>query len=573
MLEDKMFRYAPSILKTFIFFLQALLLCFGSTTYGKTILESKHNLSVTGPGDIKAVTEERFCIFCHVPHHASPVTPLWSRPMSSTVIYDLYQSSTLLAKPGQPSGTSKLCLSCHDGTVAMGALYLEQYADDPGMKRQNYMIEMAGGFTTIPVDRSTNIGGATGSSLNDDHPISFPYTAQLAQQNGQLKLPSELSPKIHLEQGSVMQCTSCHHPCRGGTEDKFLVMTMAKSALCIECHTITGWSTSAHATSPVTELAGCTICHANHNAKKPQRLLTNVEGQECLACHKPASFGKDIQSQLTKPYTHPVTLYSNKHDAAESVAVSDKHVVCEDCHNSHQLNSTTASPPYVMGELAGAKGIDVTGASAVPAVNEYEVCFRCHADNPFTAIVTVTRQIQDFNTRLDFSTLNPSYHPVVGSGKGTNVPSLRPGLTTASMIYCTDCHGADDSIKAGGTAPNGPHGSMYEHILIAQYRIDTYPLAYSDNNYSLCYRCHDQNILLDPARSAFPPHRTMVVDKGVPCSACHDPHGVSLLRGGTPSANAHLINFNTLVVTSATYDSVARSCNNVSCHTSNPRFY
>src|SRR5512142_1240427 len=75
------------------------------------ILTTKHNLSVSGPGDLKATREDRVCVFCHTPHHASPVTPLWSRPTSSTV-YDLYQSSTLIAKPGQPSGGSRLCLSC-----------------------------------------------------------------------------------------------------------------------------------------------------------------------------------------------------------------------------------------------------------------------------------------------------------------------------------------------------------------------------------------------------------------------------------------------------------------------------
>jgi cytochrome c553 len=40
---------------------------------------SKHNLSVSGPGTVKAASEAQSCIFCHAPHNASPVAPLWNR--------------------------------------------------------------------------------------------------------------------------------------------------------------------------------------------------------------------------------------------------------------------------------------------------------------------------------------------------------------------------------------------------------------------------------------------------------------------------------------------------------------
>ena len=85
----------------------------------QTIVNTKHNLSVTGPGTIKALTETRVCIFCHTPHNAAPSTPLWNKELKP-VNYILYSSSTLLAKINQPAGPSKLCLSCHDGTIALG---------------------------------------------------------------------------------------------------------------------------------------------------------------------------------------------------------------------------------------------------------------------------------------------------------------------------------------------------------------------------------------------------------------------------------------------------------------------
>ena len=41
----------------------------GTAAFG-TILNTKHNLSVTGTGDITATTEGRVCVFCHIPHSA-----------------------------------------------------------------------------------------------------------------------------------------------------------------------------------------------------------------------------------------------------------------------------------------------------------------------------------------------------------------------------------------------------------------------------------------------------------------------------------------------------------------------
>ena len=92
---------------------------------GGNIRFSKHNLSVGGPGEIKAVSESQICIFCHTPHNARRDIPyLWNR-RDQTVSYIPYQSSTLFARVGQPTGASKLCLSCHDGTIALGAIVSE----------------------------------------------------------------------------------------------------------------------------------------------------------------------------------------------------------------------------------------------------------------------------------------------------------------------------------------------------------------------------------------------------------------------------------------------------------------
>ena len=80
---------------------------------------NKHNLSASGPGPVKATTLTEICVFCHTPHNANPAVPLWNQSVGGSN-YQPYTSSTLQASVGQPTGASKLCLSCHDGTVAIG---------------------------------------------------------------------------------------------------------------------------------------------------------------------------------------------------------------------------------------------------------------------------------------------------------------------------------------------------------------------------------------------------------------------------------------------------------------------
>lgn len=100
-----------------------------------SVADTPHNLSVSGPGPIRAASEDRVCIFCHTPHGARATAPLWNRN-DSTASYLPYDSPTLNADPGQPTGSSKLCLSCHDGTIALGST-------------ATGTIAMAGGVTTL----------------------------------------------------------------------------------------------------------------------------------------------------------------------------------------------------------------------------------------------------------------------------------------------------------------------------------------------------------------------------------------------------------------------------------------
>ena len=63
------------------------------------VKNTKHNLSVSGTGDAKALTETEVCLFCHTPHNASPSYPLWNHELSSVDNYTNYWSPTLQSYP------------------------------------------------------------------------------------------------------------------------------------------------------------------------------------------------------------------------------------------------------------------------------------------------------------------------------------------------------------------------------------------------------------------------------------------------------------------------------------------
>jgi predicted CXXCH cytochrome family protein len=182
------------------------------------VKDSLHNLSVSGPGNIRSANYVQICDFCHISHSADTSAPLWNRRQPDAV-YIPYSSSTAVAQPGQPTGNSLLCLSCHDGTIALGEV-LNRGQD----------ISMAGGVSRMPPGRALQ-----GIDLSDDHPISFQYSAALAAQNGELEVPGSVSNLLPLDRNGELQCTTCHDA-HDSAYPKLLRMSNIGSQLCVECH-------------------------------------------------------------------------------------------------------------------------------------------------------------------------------------------------------------------------------------------------------------------------------------------------------------------------------------------------
>jgi predicted CXXCH cytochrome family protein len=486
-----------------------------------------HNLTASGPGPVRATEAAGLCAFCHTPHDAKPTRALWNRDLSTTT-YRLYQSSTLEARLNQPTGSSRLCLSCHDGTLALGVV---RHA--PKGAR----------FAMGPLTGTAVLG----TDLSHDHPISFVYDAALAGRRGQLADPAVLPRQVRLDETGQVQCTTCHDA-HEDRNPKFLRVNNQFGALCVTCHTMKNWRVSTHAVStatwkgigpnPWTGGSGDTVaenachnCHRSHGAGHPDRLLARAdEAGNCLICHSGAVTVRNIEQEFIKPFRHPVDRNQWLHDPREEPATMPEHVTCVDCHNPHSATSTTAPPPSASGRMRGVRGVTATGGRINEANFEYEVCLKCHGVREPTS-PNIVRQDAVRNIRLKIGPTSASSHPLIAPGRNPTVPGLEPAYTVSSVIACTDCHNNDEWTSAG-THPRGPHGSLHEGILEREFRTED-PSSESFANYALCYKCHGRTALLTGATRF--PHQSHVVRRSASCAACHDSHG--------SRQNAHLINF------------------------------
>lgn len=183
------------------------------------ITGSDHDFSTQG------WSGNRICIVCHTPHNANmtPNAPLWNHEQTSAT-FSLYASNTLDATLGQPVGNSLLCLSCHDGTIALDSF--------SGQVGTNFI----------------SGGALVGTNLTNDHPISFTYDSALAITDGELTNPSAdgdtnsdtvglTAPFLPLF-GGQLQCASCHdvHNIQSVGNPKLLIETPNNSQLCLKCH-------------------------------------------------------------------------------------------------------------------------------------------------------------------------------------------------------------------------------------------------------------------------------------------------------------------------------------------------
>jgi predicted CXXCH cytochrome family protein len=169
------------------------------------------------------------CITCHDSRNTVRDiggAPMWNHALS-TRTYSLYASATMKASAKQPGQVSRLCLSCHDGTVAI---------DSYGGRAGSQFIQAINHL---------------GTALGDDHPIGFVYDSSLAAANGSLHDPKSRVVTIGsgaqtqtglladlLLNNNQVECTSCHDVHNAFTVGRtgLLKMDLERSAICAACH-------------------------------------------------------------------------------------------------------------------------------------------------------------------------------------------------------------------------------------------------------------------------------------------------------------------------------------------------
>jgi hypothetical protein len=219
---------------------------------------SKHDFSGKDAGTASSAR----CTFCHTPHRAISSRLAWNHTLSNNV----FRWTRVATASGTPyptiglawQGPSKFCLSCHDGSRAIGSI-----AWFNGRS-----------WVTNPLDNNNHdgdnvqIGNRTGD-LAFNHPFAFPYpfggapstyngvTTAGAAVSGFRPDPTAVGIRLFRQTGADVsagtalgatgiECSSCHDPHNTPSsvqDDPFLrgsTDVRDSNYICRKCHVVMG---------------------------------------------------------------------------------------------------------------------------------------------------------------------------------------------------------------------------------------------------------------------------------------------------------------------------------------------
>ena len=378
------------------------------------VKSTPHNLSTSGTGTTHAATggTTEVCVFCHTPHGATQADqggatlrgPLWNRRVPAGATYTPYTSSSLDAQAildglnAQPGGSSKLCLSCHDGTLAIGNVNVLN-----GTANATIPMTGTGPGGVMPSGSGTTSGFTRflGTDLSNDHPISVTFNSALAQRDGELRAVDAsqrwpagtgsvigvrapgFKPLLPLEPtgsggAGQVQCGTCHDPHlreldAGKGNQKFLrtqrfqesaptgSYSQANDIICLSCHDKDlgqgVWAFSAHARPTVAD-------ETYRDAAATLRefpLGTPVWKASCLNCHDTHTVqgARRLTREGTDAALPPGSPFAAKQGG--NPALEQTCYMCHTAAASAVLNSVT-QVPNVASEFALAVRMPITTA-------------------------------------------------------------------------------------------------------------------------------------------------------------------------------------------------------------------
>lgn len=485
----------------------------GTVPLVENIKITKHNLSSSGLGTTHSSTESEICVFCHTPHGSSPTgsslqAPLWNRNLNyqSTTGYVLYDNTWsfsfegTLNDPNKPTGYSRLCLSCHDGTIAIGSVINKPgsggfmgFAPSTDQLGIGAMALQPGAIGSGVASGDTRV---LGTNLQNDHPISFKFDTTLAivtdtelvdpgSPPAELNAVTPLAPAGGYQTGvkrygstaapmvfENVQCTSCHNP-HAVTYPKFLRASRFQDAS--ESGFLPGGGGAA----------------------------TPATGQIiCLYCHSKPGWNNSTHDLSTAVHAaYPDSTNSYDFDGSHTVGA----YACRNCHDPHTAQ--------------GAKRIHREGVTAFGGADAIEnTCFLCHSPNASQ------------NPLLPIQPDNVAGAPVsAGNPRFLNLAGIRiaPDIYTEFAKDSSNCNSVPSS--SPGSAMCLQLATGHEPVFISR----------SQEGVQL----KSEGLALAPAINEETPGINTLDVAHVECVDCHNPHQVNspnsaaLSYNGAPNSN------------------------------------
>ena len=187
------------------------------------------------------------CVYCHLPpeQEGEDTTqkggiPGWNRFIPASTTYDLYDSRSIDNKVRTPSPISLLCLSCHDGTMAVD---MTVFQPDSFRSEEDAALHLRinGADSLMNCGKCHNGRVAhsieikhIGTDLQNDHPISMQYAGltHLDPDYRQPDGPYGFNNGVKLYEGTV-ECATCHNVHNPDIE---ILLRESADRLCETCH-------------------------------------------------------------------------------------------------------------------------------------------------------------------------------------------------------------------------------------------------------------------------------------------------------------------------------------------------
>jgi hypothetical protein len=414
----------------------------------------------------------------------------------------VYTSSSLDANViqgqlDQPGGSSKLCLSCHDGTLAVGNVNVLN-GQGSLQTQAGVSIPMlgtgTGGVMPPGAGETTGFTRNLGADLRNDHPISVTYNSLLATRDGELR-PVDAAQKWPPGSGSVIGVRAPGYRPPAPLESTGVLG--AGQIQCGTCH-------DPHIRETDATRGNQKFLRLNRFQETPPSAAYSAAGDiVCLACHdRNLAVGVWASSAHANPQVATQTYTASAAGLREFPAdLPVWRAACLNCHDPHTVQGAQHLTREGTNSTASPKA---AGASA-----SEQTCFQCHA--PITAVTNPGNLIpniaSDFNLARRMPITNNAaggeeVHDIGGNfsdgfvdctgaasgcGKDLLESRARLGFGAGNLgnrhVECSDCHNPHRVVKfrdfrgnpagalSGAPDPGGTHQHAdapgYTHTNIA----------------------------------------------------------------------------------------------------------